>query len=120
MVLEEIIGGAVAVIVAGMPAMIALLKINQLHLAVNSRMDKFIEATLSQNQDRAAAMLSENESRVADIAHSRDLLMEQNTQLIEHLAKDVAELIRQIDTLPCAIQHVADGSIVQEKPPCTV
>src|SRR5271166_1745674 len=84
---EQILGGAIAVIVAGMPAMVALLKINQLHLAVNSRMDKFIEGMIDQNKEREVAALKETDSRVAAIEHSRDLLVAQNTQLIDHFAE---------------------------------
>ncbi len=43
--LEQIIGAVIAVIVAGMPAMIALLKIRELHICVNSRLSQWIEAT---------------------------------------------------------------------------
>ncbi len=113
MVLENIIGGCLAVIVAGMPAVIALLKINELHLAVNSRMDKFIEATLKEAQDREAAASKDSESRVAGLVHSRDLLITQNTQLIDHLA----ELAKRIDSLPCSALIRSDAG---EKPPCTV
>ena len=44
--LEQIIGGAIAVIVAGMPAMIALLKIRELHVLINGRLYEWIEATV--------------------------------------------------------------------------
>ncbi len=113
MVLENIIGGCIAVVVAGMPAMVALLKINQLHLAVNSRMDKFIDATLKQSEDREAASSKENENRVAGLTHSRDMLITQNTQLIDHLA----ELVKRIDSLPCS---ALKNPNVEGKPPCTV
>ncbi len=113
MVLENVIGGCIAVVVAGMPAMIALLKINQLHLAVNSRMDKFIDATLKQSEEREAAASKESENRVAGLTHSRDLLIVQNTQLIDHLA----ELAKRIDKLPCSALIRSDTG---EKPPCTV
>jgi len=43
--MEHIIGAVNAVIVAGMPAMIALLKIRELHILVNSRLSQWIEAT---------------------------------------------------------------------------
>jgi hypothetical protein len=43
--MEQIIGAVNAVIVAGMPAMIALLKIRELHILVNSRLSQWIEAT---------------------------------------------------------------------------
>ena len=95
---EQIIGSCIAVIMAGMPAMIALLKIRELHIAVNSRMDKFIEETARQSNLRESASLVQSEERIAGIAHSRDLLVVQNTQLIEHLA----QLAKLIDALPCS------------------
>ncbi len=113
MVLENIIGGCIAVVMAGMPAVIALLKINELHLVVNSRMDKFIEATLKESEEREAAASKESESRIAGLVHSRDLLIIQNTQLIDHLA----ELSKRIDSLPCLVLRQPN---VGEKPPCTV
>src|SRR5208283_2721972 len=114
MTLENVVGAAIAVIVAGMPAVIALLKINQLHLVVNSRMDKFIEATLSESKEREAMVFKETESRVQGIAHSRDLLVLQNNQLIDHLA----ELAKRIESLPCSVQ--VSPTSTEEKPPCTV
>ena len=114
MTLENVVGAAIAVIVAGMPAVIALLKINQLHLVVNSRMDKFIEATLTESKEREAMVFQETESRVQGIAHSRDLLVHQNTQLVEHLA----ELAKRIASLPCSVQMPSEST--EGKPPCTV
>jgi UDP-N-acetyl-D-mannosaminuronate dehydrogenase len=107
-------GACIAVIVAGMPAMLALMKIKELHVAVNSRMDKFIAATLEQSTDREAATVKESESRVVGLTHSRDLLIVQNTQLIEHLA----ELAKRIDSLPCSALTV--GIPDQKNPPCEV
>ena len=108
---EQILGGCIAVIVAGMPAMIALLKINQLHIAVNSRMDKFIDATLIQSREREAASLIQSEDSVARIAHSRDLLMTQNTQLLEH----IAELAKRVEKLPEDVAFVVSPD---RTPPC--
>jgi len=93
MALEQIIGACVAVIVAGSPAMVALLKIDKLHISVNSRMDKFIAATATESKDRLAELLQ-----------SRDLLIKQNELLIEQLG----EIARGIEKLhepgepPCA------------------
>lgn len=56
MSIDQIIGACIAVIVAGMPAMVALLKIDKLHLAVNSRMEAFIEATKVQSDLRINAL----------------------------------------------------------------
>ena len=42
---DQIIGGVIAVIVAGMPAMIALIKIKELHVLINSRLSELILST---------------------------------------------------------------------------
>jgi hypothetical protein len=42
---EQIIGACIAVIVAGLPAVLALLKINSLHVMVNSRITELLETT---------------------------------------------------------------------------
>jgi len=43
--IDQLIGGIVAVVIAGMPAMLALLKIRELHVLINSRLTQLIEAT---------------------------------------------------------------------------
>lgn len=45
MILDQVIGGCIAVIVAGAPAMVALLKIKNLHVLVNARLTELIAAT---------------------------------------------------------------------------
>ena len=40
-----IVGGIIAIITAGMPAILALLKIRELHVLVNSRITELLEAT---------------------------------------------------------------------------
>ena len=82
---DQIVGGAVAVIVAGMPAMIALLKINRLHVIVNSRVEKLIEATSQVAEHRLSAM-----------TRDRDAVVRQNEQLMQRLA----EITNQINELP--------------------
>jgi hypothetical protein len=98
---ETIIGGCIAVIVAGMPAIIALLKIKELHLAVNSRMDKFIAATELQTEDRLTCL-----------TRTRDLLLAENRQLLDQ----VHELIQYIEILSKANEHARYPDL--EIPPC--
>ena len=56
--IESIIGGCVAVIVAGMPAVLALLKIRELHILINSRLSELIALT-----EKAAHSAGVNEGR---------------------------------------------------------
>lgn len=44
-IIGAVVGGCVAVITAGMPAMVALLKINELHVLINSRLTQLLEKT---------------------------------------------------------------------------
>lgn len=103
MLLEHIIGGCVAVVVAGMPAMVALLKIKELHLAVNSQLTAFIAATREQS-DLRIAMVKEQAStqitasKVESDWHLQDLRKElegvrnRNDQLLDQLAEAVKRL----------------------------
>ena len=137
---EQILGGIIAVIVAGMPAMVALLKIKELHLAVNGRMDKFIEGMVDQNKQREIVALKETDRRVAAIEQSRDRLVTQNTQLINHFAElmkqidqlpssvqeqnaqlldQLAEIVKRVDQLSCSV-HRSDSVTTEGNPPCTV
>jgi hypothetical protein len=103
---EQILGSCVAVIVAGMPAVLALLKIDHLHLLINSRFDKFISSTATAAADRLDAV-------VAD----RDVIRAQNTQLIDQ----ISELAKQIDTLAQIVdRRIVSTATKPEKPPCTV
>jgi len=81
--IEQIIGGCIAVIVAGMPAMVALLKIRDLHLAVNSRMDAFITATKLESEDRFRDLKEE-------LIHAKY----RNEQLFEQISEMAKSLIK--------------------------
>ena len=98
---EQILGGAIAVIVAGMPAMVALLKISELHVVVNSRLEAFIAATKAESDARYAEVRE-------DLLHSR----QRNDQLYEQLSH-IAESIQKSS---CPLLHPSES----EKPPCTV
>lgn len=98
MSLEQIVGACIAVIMAGMPAMVALLKINTLHLAVNSRMDAFITATKVVTEDRFRDLKAE----LQEVKH-------RNEQLLDQIGELMKIVIRS--------SSAADPG---EKPPCTV
>ncbi len=84
---DQIVGGCLAVIVAGMPAMVALLKINQLHLSVNSRMESFIEAAKLESDLRLKSVQD-------DLAHLRI----RNEQLFDH----IIEMAKVMQNSGCA------------------
>jgi len=71
--LETIVGACVAVIIAGMPAMIALLKIKELHIAVNSALTSFIAATKLEADTRFADLKEE----LVHVRHRNDQLFDQ-------------------------------------------
>ena len=83
---EQMFGGIVAVIVAGMPAMIALMKIKELHVLINSRLSELIEAT---------AKASHSEGQMEGRKDGRDLVDTEASRII-CLAADKAKLILEL------------------------
>jgi chemotaxis regulatin CheY-phosphate phosphatase CheZ len=111
---DQFIGGCVAVIVAGMPAMVALLKIRQLHLTLNSRLDKFLAATAQAARERLEAVVKD-----------RDEIRTQNARLIEH-ANKLAKQLDDLNSERITIEHASNlakqlddihGQLVQKEPP---
>lgn len=98
MSLEQIVGACIAVIMAGMPAMLAVLKINTLHLAVNSRMDAFIAATKLETEDRFRDLKAE----LQEVRHRNEQLLDQ-----------IGELMK-------IVTRSSSAAGPGEKPPCTV
>ncbi|MGZ5973768.1 MAG: hypothetical protein ACXWPK_10195 [Isosphaeraceae bacterium] len=92
MSLDQIIGACVAVIVAGMPAMVALLKIKELHIAVNSALSAFIAATKQQAEERIAATKLESDVHFQDLKREIELVRHRNDQLLDQLAETVKRL----------------------------
>ena len=95
MSLEQIIGACIAVIVAGMPAVIALLKIQELHFAVNSQLTAFIAATKEQSEvrleaikeqaeDRIKATKMESDCHLTDLRKELEGVRNRNDQLLDH------------------------------------
>ena len=103
MSLEQIIGACIAVIVAGLPAMVALVKIRELHIEVNSQLTAFIAAAKQQSEERIAAIKQQAEgqivaSKVQSDWHMQDLRKElegvrnRNDQLLDQLAEVLKRL----------------------------
>ena len=92
--LEQIIGGAIAVIVAGMPAMIALLKIKELHILVNSRLSEWMEATVKVAH-LAGQLEGRDEVRKAAEIESATIIQDA-TDLAKKLLAEAAEKARVI------------------------
>ena len=80
--LSQIIGAMVAVIVAGMPAMLALLRISQLHILVNSRISELLTVST-----RLAGVegKAEGQASTSDLLARIDLIAERQVQVIERL-----------------------------------
>ena len=90
--LEQIIGGAIAVIVAGMPAMIALLKLNELHVLVNSRLSELI-LSIAKASHAAGQLEGRNEGRKAAEIESATI-MQGTTDLAKGQLAEAAEKAR--------------------------
>ena len=100
---EQIVGACIAVIVAGMPAMIALLKIRELHIGINSQLTAFIAATKQQSEERLEATKQQAEERIiatklesdnslADVKKELEGVRHRNDQLLDQLAEAVKRL----------------------------
>ena len=90
--LEQIIGGAIAVIVAGMPAMIALLKIRELHILVNGRLSQWMEATVKAAH-LAGQLEGRDEGRKAAEVESA-IVIQDASDLAKKLLAEAAEKAR--------------------------
>ena len=95
---QEIIGACIAVIVAGAPAMVALLKIRELHIAVNSALTAFIAATKQQAEERIAATKQQAEERIAATKQESDIRFEELRQQMEVLRNQNDQLAAQFSS----------------------
>lgn len=111
---EQIIGGIIAVVVAGMPAVIAILKIRELHIAVNSQLSAMILATKTQTEERITATKDQAEQQItatkdqaeqritatkqesdyhiADLKKEMEGVRHRNEQLLDQLAEAMKRL----------------------------
>ena len=92
--IEQIIGAAIAVIVSGMPAMLALLKIKELHVLINSRLSELVEATAKASHS-AGQLEGRDEGRRAAELES-DAIVRDATDLAKKLLAEAAEKARTI------------------------
>ncbi len=93
--LSQIVGACIAVIVAGMPAVLALLKISQLHVLVNSRLTELLRVSAAtaraegQLEGQAGTSdlrdtLNTLNARVDVLLEERNGLLVQITDMREH------------------------------------
>jgi cell division septum initiation protein DivIVA len=108
--IEQITGAAVAVIVAGMPAMLALLKIKELHVLVNSRLSELIQSTAKASHS-AGQLEGRDEGRKTAEVESADIVQDATDQAKKLLA-EAAEKARLIiaEAAEKAHQTVAEAA----------
>jgi hypothetical protein len=108
--MEQIIGATIAVIVAGMPAMIALLKIKELHVLINSRLSELIESTAKASHS-AGQLEGRDEGRKAVDAEAAAIIGDA-TGMAKKLLADAADKARVIiaEAAEKAHQTVAEAA----------
>ncbi|MGO8897094.1 MAG: hypothetical protein ACLQU5_01905 [Isosphaeraceae bacterium] len=108
--LEQIIGATIAVIVAGMPALIALLKIKELHILINSRLSELLLSTAKASHS-AGQLEGRDEGRKAAEVESAIIILDA-TDLAKKLLAEAAEKARMIiaEAAEKAHQTVAEAT----------
>jgi len=91
---EVVVGAIIAVITAGMPAMLALLKIKELHVLINSSLSELIEATAKASHS-AGQIEGRDEGRKAAEVESA-MITQDAIDLAKKLLAEAAEKARVI------------------------
>ncbi len=107
---EAVVGALIAVITAGMPAMLALLKLKELHVLINSRLSELIEATAKASHS-AGQIEGRDEGRKAAEVESAAIIQDA-TDLAKKLLAEAAEKARMIiaEAAEKAHQTVAEAA----------
>ncbi len=107
---EAVVGALIAVITAGMPAMLALLKLKELHVLINSRLSELIEATAKASHS-AGQLEGRDEGRKAAEVESAAIIQDA-TDLAKKLLAEAAEKARMIiaEAAEKAHQTVAEAA----------
>ena len=107
---EVVVGAIIAVITAGMPAMLALLKIKKLHVLINSRLSALIESTAKASHS-AGQLEGRDEGRRAAETES-SIIVRDATDLAKKLLAEAAEKARAIiaEAAEKAHQTVAEAA----------
>ena len=107
---EAVVGAIIAVITAGMPAMLALLKIKELHILINSRLSALIESTAKASHS-AGQLEGRDEGRKA-AEHQSAAIVQDATDLAKKLLAEAAEKARVIiaEAAEKAHQTVAEAA----------
>ena len=92
--IEQIIGAAIAVIVAGMPAIVALLKIKELHVLINSRLSQLLQST-AQASHSAGQLEGRDEGRKAAEVQASAIIQDASG-VAKNLLAEAAEKARAI------------------------
>ncbi len=116
--LEQIIGGAVAVVVAGMLAIITLLKIRGLHVRINRRITELILSTAKASYS-AGQLEGRDEGRKAAEVESANIIQDA-TDLAKMLLAEAAEKARVIiaeapEKAHQTVAEAADEALEQQK-----
>ena len=108
---EQMTGAVIAVVVAGMPAMIALLKIKELHVLINSRLSELIEATAKASHS-AGQLEGRDEGRKAADAEAAAIIGDA-TAMAKSLLAEAAAKARVIiaEAAETAHQTLAETAI---------
>ena len=107
---EAVVGAIIAVITAGMPAMLALLKIKELHVLINRRLSELIESTAKASHS-AGQLEGRDEGRKAAEVESATIIQDA-TDLAKKLLAEAAEKARVIiaEAAEKAHQTVAEAA----------
>jgi biopolymer transport protein ExbB/TolQ len=91
---EVVVGAIIAIITAGMPAMLALLKIKELHVLINSRLSELIQSTAKASHT-AGQLEGRDEGRKA-VELEAAAIVRDATDLAKKLLAEAAEKARTI------------------------
>ena len=113
--LEQIIGAIIAVIVAGMPAMIALLKIKELHILINSRLSELLLSTAKASHSAGQLEGRDENRKAAEIEAA--IIVQDASDLAKKLLAEAAEKVRVViaEAAEKARQTVAEAANVALK-----
>ena len=91
---EVVVGAIIAIITAGMPAMLALLKIKELHVLINSRLTALIESTAKASHSAGQLEGREEGRKAAEIESTT--IVRDATDVAKMLLAEAAEKARVI------------------------
>ncbi|MGZ3394107.1 MAG: hypothetical protein ACXWPK_08240 [Isosphaeraceae bacterium] len=91
---EVVVGAIIAIITAGMPAMLALLKIKELHVLINSRLSELIESTAKASHSAGQLEGRDENRKAAEIEAA--IIVQDASDLAKKLLAGAAEKARVV------------------------